>query len=167
MNKKKKKNKNTIDLGGQELIRDDKTNTFIRKVDRARLRLVAYGQDRHLEKELNSVLQNYYLRDLLDVRDKNNNSLRYLAGSKYESMFENAGIRQKITSSLKENLGGSSKEEFLLNNLNAKSEFRFIDKEMGKHSKILWDVIIENKPAKKRMDELREALDRLILFFDM
>jgi len=82
-------------------------------------------------------------------------------------MFENAGIRQKITSSLKENLGGSSKEEFLLNNLNAKSEFRFIDKEMGKHSKILWDVIIENKPAKKRMDELREALDRLILFFDM
>lgn len=167
MVKKKKKDKHTIDLGGQELIRDDKTNTFIRKVDGSRLRLVSYGKDRHLEKELKSVLENYFARDLLDIYNKENNSKRFWAGRKYEDKFESSNIRQRITSSLKENLGNSTKEEFMMQNFDAKSEFRFIDKEVGKFSSILWTVIIENNPAKKRMDELREALDKLILIFDM
>ena len=165
--KNKKKDKHTIDVGAQTLIKDEKTNKLIRKVDGARFRFAFYGQDRHLEKEYNSILQNYFLRDMLDPKNKDNNSLRYYAGSKYEAKFESAGIRQKITSALKENLGGSSKEEFLANNLDAKSEFRFIDKEMGNSSNILWSVVILNQPARKRMSELRNALDRLILFFDM
>ena len=167
MTKKNKKDKHTIDLGGQELIRDDKSNTFVRKVDGSRLRLVAYGQDRHLEKELKSVLDNYFARDLLDIYNKENNSKRYWAGRKYENKFESSNIRQRITSSLKENLGNSTKEEFIVQNFDANSEFRFIDKEIGNHSKILWYVIIEGNPAKKRMDELRSALDKLIELFDM
>ena len=43
MSKKKKKEKHTIDLGGQELIRDDKSNTFVRKIDGSRWRLADYG----------------------------------------------------------------------------------------------------------------------------
>ena len=167
MVKKKKKDKHTIDLGGQELIRDDKSNTFVRKIDGSRWRLADYGNDRHLEKEHKSILDNYYARNLLDIYNSENNSKRYWAGQRYEQKFESAGIRQKLTSSLKENLGNSTKEEFLVQNFDAKSEFRFIDKEMGKFSKILWYVIIESNPAKKRMDELREALDRLIELFDM
>lgn len=167
MNKKKKKNKHTIDLGAQALIRDDKSNTFIRKVDGERLRLVAYGQDRHLEKEHKSVLENYFARDLLDIHNKENNSKRFWAGRRYEDKFESSNIRQRITASLKENLGNSTKEEFIIQNFDAQSDFRFVDKELGKLSKILWVVIIENNPAKKRMDELREALDRLIIIFDM
>jgi len=47
------------------------------------------------------------------------------------------------------------------------SEFRWIDKEIGKSSNILWTVIINNNAAtKKRMDELREALDKLVKIFD-
>jgi len=167
MVKRKKKNKHTIDLGAQALIRDDKSNTFVRKVDGERLRLVAYGQDRHLEKEHKSVLENYFARDLLDIHNKENNSKRFWAGRKYEDKFESSNIRQRITASLKENLGNSTKEEFIIQNFDAQSDFRFVDKELGKLSKILWVVIIENNPAKKRMDELREALDRLIIIFDM
>jgi len=167
MVKRKKKNNFTVDLGAQTLIRDDKSNTFVRKVDGERLRLVAYGQDRHLEKEHKSVLENYFARDLLDIHNKENNSKRFWAGRRYEDKFENSNIRQRITASLKENLGNSTKEEFIIQNFDAQSDFRFIDKELGKLSKILWVVIIENKPARKRMDELREALDRLIIIFDM
>ena len=167
MVKKKKKDKHTIDLGGQELIRDDKSNTFIRKIDGSRWRLADYGNDRHLEKEHKSVLDNYYSRNLLDMYNSEHNSKRYWAGQRYEQKFESAGIRQKLTSSLKENLGHGTKEEYIVESLTALSDFRFIDKEIGNHSKILWYVIIEGNAAKKRMDELRSALDKLIELFDM
>ena len=167
MVKKKKKNKHTIDLGGQELIRDDKSNTFVRKIDGSRWRLTDYGNERHLEKEHKSILDNYYARDLLDIYNSENNSKRYWAGQRYEQKFEAAGIRQKLTSSLKENLGHGTKEEYMVESLTALSDFRFIDKEIGNHSKILWFVIIQGNPAKKRMDELRSALDKLIELFDM
>lgn len=165
--KKKKKDKHTIDLGGQELIRDDKSNTFVRKIDGSRWRLTDYGNDRHLEKEHKSILDNYYARNLLDIHNREHNSKRYWAGQRYEQKFEAAGIRQKLTSSLKENLGHGTKEEYMVESLTALSDFRFIDKEIGNHSKILWYVIIQGNPAKKRMDELRSALDKLIELFDM
>ena len=109
MVKKKKKDKHTIDLGGQELIRDDKSNSFIRKNDGSRFRFADYGNDRHLEKEYNSILQNYFARNLLDPFSREHNSKRYWAGQKYENMYEKAGIRQRITASLKENLGNGTK----------------------------------------------------------
>lgn len=167
MTKKKKKDKNPIDLGGQELIRDDKSNTFIRKIDGSRWRLADYGNDRHLEKEFKSVLDNYYARNLLDIYNRENNSKRYWAAQRYEQKFESAGIRQKLTSSLKENLGNGTTEEYFVESLTALSDFRFIDKELGNHSKILWYVIIEGNPAKKRMDEFRNALDACVNLFDI
>tara|TARA_R110000824_G_scaffold304664_6_gene492491 strand:+ start:582 stop:1085 length:504 start_codon:yes stop_codon:yes gene_type:complete len=164
--KKKKKDKHTIDLGGQELIRDDKSNSFIRKNDGSRFRFADYGNDRHLEKEYNSILQNYFARNLLDPFSREHNSKRYWAGQKYENMYEKAGIRQRITASLKENLGNGTKEDAVVNSLHSLSEFRWIDKEVGTSSKILWKVIINNNPAKKDMNNLREALDKLIKILD-
>ena len=82
-------------------------------------------------------------------------------------MYEKAGIRQRITASLKENLGNSTKEESMVSSLHSLSEFRWVDKEVGKLSEILWLVIIHNKIAtNKRMNELREALDSLIKIYD-
>jgi hypothetical protein len=167
LTKKKKKDKHSLDIGGQELVRDDKNSLLIRKVDGTKFRFAFYGTDRHLEKEHKSILDNYYSRNLLDIYNREHNSKRYWAGQRYEQKFESAGIRQKLTSSLKENLGNSTKEEFLVQNFDAKSEFRFIDKEMGKFSNILWYVIIEGNPAKKRINEFRESLDKLIELFDM
>mgnify|MGYP003635782528 CR=1 FL=1 len=165
--KKKKKEKTTTDIGAQQFIRDDKTSTLIRKNDLVRFRFAFYGKDRHLEKEHNSILQNYYARNLLDIYNRDNNSKRYLAGQKYEDMYEKAGIRQRITASLKENLGNGTKEDAVINSMHSLSEFRWIDKEIGKSSNILWTVIINNNAAtKKRMDELREALDKLVKIFD-
>ena len=86
----------------------------------------------------------------------------------HEKIFDKAGIQQKVTASLKENLGNTTREEFAVNNLAALDEFRFINKELGKHSNIIWKVIVNNNPAtKERMDELRDALDKLILYFDI
>ena len=167
MVKKNKKNKNTIDLGAQTFIRNDKKSTLIRINDGASFRFAFYGNDRHLEKEHNSVLQNYFARNLLDPTNREHNSKRYWAGQKYENMYEKAGIRQRITASLKENLGNSTKEESMVSNLHSLSEFRWVDKEVGKLSEILWLVIIHNKIAtNKRMNELREALDSLIKIYD-
>ena len=57
--------------------------------------------------------------------------------------------------------------ELKINNIKL-DEFRFINKELGKHSNIIWKVIVNNNPAtKERMDELRDALDKLILYFDI
>ena len=166
--KKKKKDKFTIDLGAQELIKNDKNATLTRKVDGAVFRFAFYGEDRHLEKQHKSVLDNYYARDLLDPHNKEHNSKRYWAGQGFEKIFDKAGIQQRVTASLKENLGNTTREEFAVNNLAALDEFRFINKELGKHSNIIWKVIVNNNPAtKERMDELRDALDKLILYFDI
>ena len=168
MVKRKKKNKNnrdTIDLGSQELIRNE-DNTLTRKVDGEKFRFAFYGEDRHLEKVHNSVLENYYSRGLLDIRDKEINSRRYWAGQRFEKVCHRAGLEPKITARLEEFIGGS-KEEFVHRNIDAHSEFHIIIKEIGKFWNVLWLVIVRNQPAKKRMDEFREALDRLILYYDM
>ena len=168
MVKRKKKNKNnrdTIDLGSQELIRNE-DNTLTRKVDGEKFRLAFYGEDRHLEKVHNSVLENYYARGVLDIKDSELNSRRYWAGHKFEKLCHKAGLEPKITARLEEFIGGS-KEDFVHRNIDAHSEFHIIIKEIGKFWNILWQVIVANKPARKKMDELREALDRLILYYDM
>ena len=168
MSKPKKKNKNnrdTIDLGGQALIRNE-DNTLTRKGDGEKFRLAFYGKDRHLEKLYNSVLDNYYARNLLDITDKERNSRRYWAGHKFEKVCHRAGLEPKITARLEEFIGGT-KEDFLHRNIDAHSEFHIIIKEIGKFWNILWQVIVANKPARNKMDELREALDRLILYYDM
>ncbi|ANS04615.1 hypothetical protein [uncultured Mediterranean phage] len=166
MKKKKKKDKHSIDIGAQTLIRDDKNSTLVRKIDGEVFRFAFYGQDRHLEKVHNSVLQNYYARDLLDIQDRELNSRRYFAGQRFEKICEKANLNQKVTARLEEYIGGS-KEDFILSSLDAHSEFHIVIKEIGKFWNILWDVIVANKPAKNRMNELREALDRLILYYDM
>ena len=64
-------------------------------------------------------------------------------------------------------LSSVAKEDFVHRNIDAHSEFHITIKEIGKFWDVLWLVIVSNKPAKKRMDEFREALDRLILYYDM
>ena len=59
-------------------------------------------------------------QNLLDIHNREHNSKRYWAGQRYEQKFEAAGIRQKLTSSLKENLGHGTKEEY-----NAPISFQF------------------------------------------
>ena len=111
-------------------------------------------------------MENYYARGLLDIRDKEINSRRYWAGQRFEKVCHRAGLEPKITARLEEFIGGS-KEEFVHRNIDAHSEFHIIIKEIGKFWDVLWLVIVSNQPAKKRMDEFREALDRLILYYDM
>tara|TARA_R100001530_G_scaffold42374_1_gene32278 strand:+ start:2803 stop:3342 length:540 start_codon:yes stop_codon:yes gene_type:complete len=169
--KKKKTIPNTIDLGSQELVRGDENGTLIRKVDGEKFRLVMYGNDRHLEKVCNSVLDNYYARSLLDIADRERNSRRYWAGCRFEKLCNRAGLDSKVTARLEEYIGGT-KEEFIHRNIDAHSEFHSVIKELGafRHKPvwdILWKVIVTNEPARKRMDEFREALDRLILYYDM
>ena len=111
-------------------------------------------------------MDNYYARNLLDITDKERNSRRYWAGHKFEKVCHRAGLEPKITARLEEFIGGT-KEDFLHRNIDAHSEFHIIIKEIGKFWNILWQVIVANKPARNKMDELREALDRLILYYDM
>ena len=170
-NKKKNSLPNTIDLGGQELVRDDKNRTLVRKVDGEKFRLAFYGTDRHLEKLYNSILDNYYARGLLDIKDKDINNRRYWAGNRFEKICHRAGLNTKVTARMEEYIGGS-KEEFVHRNIDAHSEFHIVIKEIGTFKTrpvwdILWKVIVANKPARERMGEFRDALDKLILYFDM
>ena len=103
MTKRKKKIKAPSDFGVQELVKTE--DGLIRKVDGSKLRIVFALDGRRLEHEHKSVLENYYARNLLDISNSENNSRRYWAGYKFDQISENAGIRQRVTASLKENLG--------------------------------------------------------------
>jgi len=169
LSKKKKKEKHTIDLGGQELIRDDKSNIFVRKIDGSRWRLADYGNDRHLEKEHKSVLENYHSRNQLCTYDRNINDKRFWAGSKYEQICYHAGLEQRITAKLNDMVVGT-KEDFVLDNIDAHSYFHQVSKELGKFWHISWWVMVLNRPAnkykRKGMEDLHEALDRMVEIFD-
>tara|TARA_R100001440_G_scaffold52884_1_gene72587 strand:+ start:852 stop:1364 length:513 start_codon:yes stop_codon:yes gene_type:complete len=167
--KRKKKNKNTLDLGSQELIRNE-DNTLTRKVDGEVFRFAFYGEDRHLEKVYKSVLENYHARGMLCNYDRNVNDKRFWAGSKFEQICYHAGLQQKITAKLTEMVVGV-REDFVIDNIDAHSYFHTVVKELGKFWNIAWWVMVLNKPARqykrKGMEELQECLDRLVVLFDL
>ena len=164
--KKKKKDRVPIELGSQELERNE-DGTLTRKVDGEKFRFAFYGQDRHLEKVHKSVLENYFARNLLDIKDRESNSRRFWAGQKFEKICHRAGLNPRVTARLTEYIGGT-REDFLHRNIDAHSEFHIIIKEIGNCWNILWDVIVVNKPAgTKKMNKLRDALDTLVDYFKM
>ena len=169
MSKKRKKNKKSIDLGSQDLIRNE-DNTLTRKVDGEVFRFAFYGEDRHLEKIHKSVLENYQARGMLCNYDRNVNDKRFWAGSKFEQICYHAGLEQRVTAKLSEMVVGK-REDFVIDNIDAHSYFHTLAKELGKFWHIAWWVMVMNKPAnkykRKGMEDLQECLDRLVLIFDL
>ena len=164
--KKNKKNKFSIDLGSQELIRNEEDNTLVRKVDGTAFRFAFYGNERHLEKTIKSLLENYYLRNLLYPQDRDINSRMFWAGEKFEKLAHRSGMNQRITTKLSEVVIGSN-DDFISDTLDAKSDLHLCLKAMKNCWTIVWKVIIENKAAGKEMDKFREGLDYLVKHFDM
>ena len=168
-NKRKKKNKisnDPIDLGAQELIRSEKDSTLVRKVDGSSFRLAFYGKDRHLEKTIKSLLENYYLRNLLDPKNRDINSRRFWAGERFEKIAHRSGMNQRVTTWLAEVSIGSN-EDFLNDTIDSQSELHEALKSMKNVWSVVWNVILLNKSAGKQIDKLREGLDYLIEHFDM
>ena len=56
-------------------------------------------------------------------------------------------------------------QEFQSHQLDSLNKFRKVNKYLGNLSDIAWYVIIDNKAARKRMDEFRECLDKLIEYY--
>ena len=167
MNKKKKKNKNVLDFGAQKLIKNEKDNTLVRKVDGSIFRLADYGKDRHLEKTINSVLENYYYHGQLDTKDRDINSRRFRAGEMFERLSHRAGMNQRITTRLAEVMISGNNADFLDETIDFHSDLHLVLKELKNEWRIVWQVIVENKPAGKQMDKFREGLDILIVYFDL
>lgn len=164
---KKKKNKiKPSDYGAQKLIRiDDK---LIRLVDKQEFRLAfsKISGGRRVEKTNNSVLENYYHRNLLDIQDRERNTLRFIAGSKFEINAFHAGLQPTITMQYKDRSTGTT-TEYQSHQVDAHTEFRRVNKHLNKLSDIAWIVIIDNKQADKRMNEFRESLDMLIEYYKL
>ena len=166
MNKKKKNKIQPSDYGAQKLIRiKDK---LIRLVDKEEFRLTfskASG-GRRVEKTHNSTLENYYHRNLLDVRDRERNTLRFIAGSKFEINAFHAGLQPTVIMSYKDRSTGSV-TEYQSHQIDALTEFRRVNKYLNNLSDIAWTVIIEDKKADNRIDEFRECLDKLIEYYKL
>ena len=165
--KNKKKDKNLLDFGAQRLVRDEKENTLVRKVDGAVFRLAFYGKDRHLEKTINSVLENYYFHNQLDPKDNDINSRRFRAGEKIESLSNRAGMNQRITTRLAEVMISGNNTDFIDDTIDFHSDLHLALKHLKNLWSVVWNVIVENKPAGKNMNKFREGLDLLIEHFDM
>jgi hypothetical protein len=162
--RKNKKKQEISDYGAQQLIRIDKK--IIRLVDKAEFRLAFSKANggRRIEKVNNSVLENYYHRNLLDIKDRDYNSRRFIAGSKFEITGYHAGLQPTITMRYKDRSTGTM-QEFQSHQLDSLNKFRKVNKYLGNLSDIAWYVIIDNKAARKRMDEFRECLDKLIEYY--
>ena len=166
---KKKLNKVKVsDFGVQELIKTE-DNKLIRKVDNEEFYVALTMEGRRLEKEHKSVLENYHARNQLCTYDRNINDKRFWAGSKYEQICYHAGLEQRITAKLNDMVVGT-KEDFVLDNIDAHSYFHQVSKELGKFWHISWWVMVLNRPAnqykRKGMEDLQEALDRMVVIFD-
>ena len=166
---KKKLNKVKVsDFGVQELIKTE-DNKLIRKVDNEEFYVALTMEGRRLEKVHKSILENYHSRNQLCTYDRNINDKRFWAGSKYEQICYHAGLEQRITAKLNDMVVGT-KEDFVLDNIDAHSYFHQVSKDLGKFWHISWWVMVLNRPAnqykRKGMEDLQEALDRMVVIFD-
>ena len=171
--KKKKKQKKTkeiksndvMDLGGQVLFRDPDTGSIYRKPDDA---LMIMGL-KHIQKAINSMIENYYAKKSLDPKDDKNNALRFIAGQKLESLITITGKNASQTFNW-QRLEGISSGVNLFNERKHDCEQELNDalKYTGQYQSLLWDVIVLNLPARhSRMNDLRNALDLLVEFFQI
>ena len=171
MAKKKKKQKKTkeiksndvMDLGGQVLFRDPDTGSIYRKPDNA---LMIMGL-KHIQKAINSMIENYYAKKSLDPKDDKNNALRFIAGQKLESLIT-ITVKNASQTFNWQRLEGIASGVNLFNERKHDFEQELNDalKYTGQYQSLLWDVIVLNLPARhSRMDDLRNALDLLVEFF--
>ena len=166
MPKKNKKSKIPDDFGAQQLIKT-KDSKLVRQVDGEEFFIAFTREGRHLEKAIKSILENYYVHNQLDPKDRDINSRRYLAGQKFEGLAHRSGMNQRITTRLAEVMIGGGNDDFLNDTIDFHSDLHQALKFCNNEWRIVWQVIVDNKPARKKMDQFREGLDNLIIFFDL
>ena len=152
-----------IDYGAQTLIREN--GKIYRLPDGAEM---VVG-NKHIQKKINSVHESYYARKQLDPKDEKKNVTRFAAGQKLEFLASISKKNKSCTMNFSTLAGipyGS--ELFNIFKIDYEQEFNDAMKATLGHQSLVWDVIIDNKPARhKRMNDYREALDLLINFWKM
>jgi hypothetical protein len=171
--KKKKKKQRTkpkevsqiqeIDLGAQTLIREN--GKIYRLPDMAEMQI----SHKHISKKINSVHESYYARHQLDPTDAKNNATRFVAGQKLEYLAIISNKNKSCTMNFSSLAGIPHGSEFFdILKIDYGQEFNDAMKATLQHQSLLWDVIVDNKPAThRRMDKYREALDMLISYWKM
>jgi len=170
MSKKNRKKAVISDFGVQELEKSSEYNELIRKVDKEVFYIAQTTDGRRLEKVHKSVLENYHARNMLCNYNSEINAKRFWAGNKFEKICYHAGLEQRITARLTDMVVGT-KEDFILDNIDAHSYFHSIIKQLDRFWHISWWVMVLNRPAnkykRKGMEDLQEALDRMVVIFDL
>lgn len=152
-----------IDLGAQTLIREN--GKVYRLPDMAEMQI----SHKHISKKINSVHESYYARHQLDLRDAKKNATRFVAGQKLEYLGVISNKMKSCTMNFNSLAGIPNGTEFFnILKIDYEQEFNDAMKATKQHQSLIWDVIIDNKPAThKRMNSYREALDLLISFWKM
>ena len=76
-------------------------------------------------------------------------------------------MNQRITTRLAEVMIGVGNDDFLNDTIDFHSELHQAIKFCNNEWRIVWQVLVDNTPARKKMNIFREGLDNLIIFFDL
>lgn len=151
------------DLGGQTLVNID--GKIFRLPDMAEM----VQGNRYIYKKINSIHENYYYRSQLDPFDAKKNATRFAAGQKLEYLAIISGKNKSCTMNFDYLAGIPNGAEFFnIFKIDHEQEFNDALKHTKQLQSILWDVIVDNKPAThRRMDKYREGLDLLIDYWKL
>jgi len=152
-----------IDYGAQVLVREN--GKIFRLPDGAEMVIGS----KHIQKKINSVHESYYARHQLDPTDAKRNATRYVAGQKLEYLGIISNKMKSCTFNFNRLAGIPHGSEFFnILKIDYEQEFNDAMKATIQHQSLIWDVIIDNLPARhKRMNSYREGLDMLIDFWKM
>ena len=146
------------DFGGQSIVKGD-NGKFYREPDGLEVEYVEQAREpKRLQLKYTDILHWYFSRQLLYPKDNSLNGELYATGLKYQKLWYKACYTPKVTALLDKDHIPSDLDTTNTGVMDAQNKLWKTNKYISKYVPILYQVLIENLPAKRKIESFRRAM---------
>lgn len=167
----KPKHKKKYDFGGQTIVEINGQYYRLPDFEEVVVEIPKVEKDeeafKRVRKRHADIFEYYYNNHLLYPDNHNLNNDLYNAGLRIQQDIYYAGYYPSITFNyVKERIIGDS-DKSLISKLGAQDRVRGALRKAGEYSSIIYEVIVNNHPAKSNIDKFRKGLFRLCDYYEI
>jgi len=149
------------DFGGQDIVKGENGKLY-RLPDYQEVEYVEQAKDpKRLELKYKDLLHWYFKQGILYPKDKDRNETLYVVGYRYQDLFHRAGYVQRTTALLLKDYIQADIEETRNNVGDCQTAILKANRVLKNYAPIMVKVLIDNLPARKDLNKLREGLQVL------
>ena len=149
------------DYGGQT-IRRGENGKYYREPDGLEVEIVEQAKEpKRLQLKYQDIFHWYFSRNLLCSFDSTMNAELYAIGLRYQNVWHRSCYNPRVTAVLDKDHIYSDISETNVNVLDAQTKLWRTNKAISKYVPMLYQVLIENVPAKRKVNKFKEGLNAL------